>query len=182
MTAVRDGDAACLGELFERHGERLCAYLTRVTQDPDTSRDLVQEVFLRVLKYRRTFREGGRFTSWLYAIAHNVVNRYYGKSVSRATVIPIEEVAAQIEAREPSPFARAAAEEEQRYLRRAFADLPVEKREILTLGLIDRTPYKQVAQILGISESAVKVRVHRAVRELRTIYQRLVDEEERHGS
>lgn len=182
MTAVRDGDTSCLGELFERHGERLCAYLTRVTQDPETSRDLVQEVFLRVLKYRATYREGGKFSSWLYAIAHNVVKRHFGKRQTKATVIPIEDVAARIEAREPSPFARAASEEEKRFLRAAFAELPVEKREILTLGLIERTPYKQVAQILGVSESAVKVRVHRAVKELRAIYARIVNEEQSHGS
>lgn len=182
MAAVRDGDASCLGELFDRHSERLCGYLTRVTQDAELSRDLVQDVFLRVLKYRRTYRDGGKFSSWLYAIAHNAVNRHFGKHATGATVIPIDEVAMRIESGESSPFARAAAEEERRYLQQAFAELPVEKREILTLGMIERTPYKQIAQILNLSESAVKVRVHRAVKELRAVYLRIVNEERNHGS
>ncbi len=182
MAAVRDGDASCLGELFDRHSERLCGYLTRVTQDAELSRDLVQDVFLRVLKYRRTYRDGGKFSSWLYAIAHNTVNRHFGKHATGATVIPIDDVAMRIESGESSPFARAAAEEERRYLQQAFAELPVEKREILTLGMIERTPYKQIAQILNLSESAVKVRVHRAVKELRAVYLRIVNEERDHGS
>ena len=117
-----------------------------------------------------------------YTIAHNVVNRHFGKKSAGATVINIEDVAAMIESREPSPFTQAVAEEEHRLLRAAFAELPVEKREILTLGMIERMPYKQVAQVLGLSESAVKVRVHRAVKELRAVYLRLADEEENHGS
>jgi len=182
MVAVRDGDASCLGDLFERHGEKLCGYLTRVTQDPELARDFVQEVFLRVLKYRGTYKDGNRFSSWMYTIAHNVVNRHFGKKSTGATVINIEDVATMIESREPSPFKQAVAAEEQRLLKAAFAELPVEKREILTLGMIERMPYKQVAEVLGVSESAVKVRVHRAVKELRAVYMRLANEEENHGS
>jgi len=182
MVAVRDGDASCLGDLFERHGDRLCGYLTRVTQDAELARDFVQEVFLRVLKYRATYRDGHRFSAWLYTIAHNVVNRHFGKKSTGATVISIDDVAAMIESRDASPFTQAAAAEEKRLLRTAFAELSVEKREILTLGMIERMPYKQVAEVMGLSESAVKVRVHRAVKELRAVYLRLVNEEENHGS
>ena len=112
----------------------------------------------------------------------NVLDAAREAGATGATVINIEDVATMIESREASPFKQAVAAEEQRLLKAAFAELPVEKREILTLGMIERMPYKQVAEVMGLTESAVKVRVHRAVKELRAVYMRLANEEENHGS
>jgi RNA polymerase sigma-70 factor (ECF subfamily) len=61
MRAVRGGDVARLGVLFERYHRALFDFLTRMTGDRAAAEDLVQDVFIRVLKYRATFRDDGSF-------------------------------------------------------------------------------------------------------------------------
>ena len=72
MLEVRDGGLERLAPLFERHHVPLYNYYLRMTRDRELSEDMVQEVFLRILKYRHTFRGEGDFTPWLYHIARNV--------------------------------------------------------------------------------------------------------------
>ena len=71
MRAVRDGDLAKLGTLFERHHEWLFDFLSRMTGDRTAAEDLTQDVFVRMLKYRGTFRNDGRFETWMFHIARN---------------------------------------------------------------------------------------------------------------
>ena len=68
MAQVRDGDVGQLGVLFERHHGRLYNYCLRLTGNAETSRDLVQEVFFRMLKYRHTYRDDGAFLPWIYRL------------------------------------------------------------------------------------------------------------------
>src|SRR5688572_10482640 len=80
MRAVRDGDLAKLGPLFERHHVRLFDFLTRVTGDRNVAEDLVQEVFVRILKYRSTFRDTGSFEPWLSVMDADGAFRYRRKA------------------------------------------------------------------------------------------------------
>ena len=61
MIAVREGDLAKLGLLFERYHVALFDFLNRMTGDWTAAEDLVQDIFIRILKYRATYRDGGRF-------------------------------------------------------------------------------------------------------------------------
>ena len=72
MLMVKAGDLEKLGLLFERHKQLLYAYFFRHTHCIHTSEDSVQNVFLRILKYRQRFKGHGKFTSWMYYIARNV--------------------------------------------------------------------------------------------------------------
>jgi RNA polymerase sigma factor (sigma-70 family) len=71
MCAVRAGDLNQAGELFERYHLLLFDYLSRMTGDAGAAEDLVQDVFIRVLKYRSTFRDDAPFATWVYRIARN---------------------------------------------------------------------------------------------------------------
>jgi RNA polymerase sigma factor (sigma-70 family) len=72
MSAVKEGRLEMLAVLFERHHVRLFNFFLRLTRDRERSEDLVQELFVRVLKYRHTFRADGSFTAWMYQIARHV--------------------------------------------------------------------------------------------------------------
>src|SRR6185295_20196098 len=69
MLAVRNGNLEKLGILFDRHQQSLFNYFYRLSGDAASSDDLVQEVFLRMLKYRRSFRQDSQFRAWMYQIA-----------------------------------------------------------------------------------------------------------------
>jgi len=68
MRAVRDGDVSRLGVLFERYHLALFDFLSRMTGNAGVAEDLVQDVFVRVLKYRATFRDEGRFDNEIIPI------------------------------------------------------------------------------------------------------------------
>ena len=72
MLDVRDGKVERLAVLFERHHVQLFNFFLRLTGQRPASEDLVQEVFVRLLKYRQTYRGEDRFIPWMYRIAHNV--------------------------------------------------------------------------------------------------------------
>ena len=71
MLAVRNGDVSALGILFERFHVALFDFLTRVTGDRTAAEDMVQDVFVRILKYRSTYRGEGSFETWVFRIARN---------------------------------------------------------------------------------------------------------------
>src|SRR5882672_2401578 len=71
MREVRDGEAGSLSILFERHHRPLFNYFVHINGNRDLSEDLVQDVFVRMLKYRRTYQPERPFTAWMYQIARN---------------------------------------------------------------------------------------------------------------
>ena len=68
MLRVRHGEVETLGVLYERHRAPLFNFFVRSTGNVQHAEDLVQDVFLRILKYRHTFERGNRFTAWMYQI------------------------------------------------------------------------------------------------------------------
>src|SRR5688572_29490569 len=79
MLAVRDGDVARMGVLFDRHHRALHDFFARMTGSRTVADDLVQNVFFRMLKYRKTFRDASRFLAWMFHIARNARADYFRK-------------------------------------------------------------------------------------------------------
>lgn len=172
MRAVQGGDLEALGELFERHHRPVFQFLSRTTGDPAAAEDLVQEVFVRILKYRHTFDSGARFETWLFRIARNARADHFRKRQPPAT--PVDE-ALDVAGSEPGPAAQLERAVDVRQLERALSQLPDEPRELLVLARYQGMPYDRIGELLGIEVGAVKVRVHRAMKQLRTMFFRLED-------
>jgi RNA polymerase sigma-70 factor (ECF subfamily) len=173
MTAVRDGDVSQLGVLFERHHRALFSFFHRLTGDRQASEDLVQDVFFRILKGRATYRPGTQFRTWMYQIARSAhVDRYR----SRPREITADTEALSPVSHMPLPGSQIEREQDAALLRRALAALPEDKREVLVLSRYQGLKYQEIAALLGCEEGAVKVRVFRAIRALRTAYLELVGE------
>src|SRR5436853_4021794 len=79
MLAVRRGEVAKLGMLFERYHRALFDFFARMTGNRTAAEDLVQDVFFRILKYRATFRDDSRFKAWMFHIARNARADHYWK-------------------------------------------------------------------------------------------------------
>ena len=82
MIAVRAGEIRRLGDLFERYHRRLYGFFLRLTNRASVSEDLVQIVFYRILKYRHTYRDEGKFSAWIYHLARKVAADHFRKSAS----------------------------------------------------------------------------------------------------
>jgi RNA polymerase sigma factor (sigma-70 family) len=170
MSRVYDGDLLALGPLFDRHHAALLNFYLRTLGNRAVSEDLVQEVFFRILKYRRTYRPGSRFVTWMYQIARHARVDYFRKR--HGEVEWDDTFAAPVEAGDPAERAQC-----RQRLALALRQMPQEKREILVLSRFQGLRYQAIAQLLKCEVGAVKVRVHRAVRELRERYHQIAQKE-----
>ncbi len=172
MIAVRAGEIARLGDLFERHHGPIYGFFVRLTGNRTASEDLVQLVFYRILKYRHTYRDEGKFSAWIYHLARKVAADHFRKHAS--TPIPTDPSDLHaLESDEPHAGERAAQSDDLAMMRLALADLPVEQREILTLHRFQNLRQDEIARLLDCNVGAVKVRVHRALGALRDRFFRL---------
>jgi RNA polymerase sigma-70 factor (ECF subfamily) len=170
MTAVRGGDVAKLGLLFERYHRPLFDFLARMTGDRAAAEDLVQDVFVRVLKYRATYREEGRFETWVFRIARNARADWFKLRGTPETVL---DDAADYPAPVTAVDERLARAGDVARLERALLMLRDDKRELIVLARYRGLKHEAIAELLGVEAGAVKVRIHRAVKELREIFLRL---------
>lgn len=167
MTKVRDGDPEKLGLLYERYKRPLLGFFVGMVRDRELGEDLVQNTFVRILKYRHLFRGDGDFKTWMFHIARNVKNDHFRKNkIVHEKVEKWEERIEDVD----SKISEWQTEDDQRMLAVALEKLPEEKREILLLSKYQEKKYKEIGEILGCSEGAVKVKVFRALQELKVIY------------
>ena len=172
MIAVRAGEISKLGELFERYHRPLYGFFVRLTNQPSISEDLVQIVFYRILKYRHTYRDEGKFSAWAYHLARKVAADHYRKHANAPAATDPTDLHQHADVA-PDSAERAAASDDLSFLRTALARLPLEHREVLVLSRLQSLEHKEIARLLDCSVGAVKVRVHRALKELREVYFRI---------
>jgi RNA polymerase sigma-70 factor (ECF subfamily) len=166
MLAVRDGVGEQLGVLFERYHSPLFNFYCRLTGDRTISEDLVQDVFFRILKYRHTYKPGTQFRAWMYQIARNARMDSLRKSKPEVEFQP-----EMVKGERPADAVQQ--EQESELLHKALMMLPEEKREVLILSRFQELKYDEIAKLMGIEEGTVKVRVHRALQELRGVFRKL---------
>ncbi len=167
MELVRDGKVEKLAVLFERYQTMLYNFFLRLTGNRAASEDLVQEVFMRILKYRAGFQGGSRFNVWMFQIARNVHIDHLRK---KRGSVALEDQFVEAASPEPRPEDTFEADQEAELVRRALDRLPVKKREILVLFRFQNLKLREIAELLGCQVGTVKAQVHRALRDLSRIY------------
>jgi RNA polymerase sigma-70 factor (ECF subfamily) len=177
MLRVRDGEVEKLGVLYGRYRDPLFNFFVRLTGSPSLSEDLVHDVFLRMLKYRHTFETGKVFRTWMYQVARNAQIDSWRK---RQHEISLEGAGAESceawPSQDSSPDLSLRQRQEMNLLQRALAELSFESREVLVLGRFQELKYEEIARALDCSVSAVKMRVHRALKELKERFMQLSKE------
>lgn len=167
MTAVKEGDLDALSPLFEKYHVKLYNFFLRLTNDRENSRDLTQNVFSRILKYRHTYNEKHAFKTWIYQLARNVhidhynKNRYWISDYEQPEDFAGNEKDAQEEMEDS---------ERREILMEAIDQLPVDQKEVIELSRFQGLKYEEISKITGSSVPAVKVKVHRAIKRLREVY------------
>jgi RNA polymerase sigma-70 factor, ECF subfamily len=170
---VRGHDAA-LSELMERHAEPLFHFLLRSLGNEEDSNDLAQETFVRIYRNSARFDPGQKFTTWMYAIASNLIrDRFRWRSRHPATSLENEncETTGGLQATLPAPGAAPdedlQAGECAEAVRKAVGSLPEDLREPLVLAVYQELPQAEIAEILKCSAKAVETRIYRARKLLR---------------
>ncbi len=164
MEAVKNGDLQQASLLFERYQKRLFNFLARMTMDRTVAEDLTQNVFLRMLKYRNSYREGAKFQSWIYQMARNVFMDYHQESKNKSGFVKMETLPDKMEHLDLD------IEHQEQILHLSLQKLPEEQRELLVLTRFQHMKYEEVADLMNTSVANIKVKVHRAVNKLREHY------------
>ena len=172
MLKVKQGDVEKLNLLYHRYSRRFFGFFYGMTSDAATSEDLVQNVFMRILKYKHTYSDTGDFEVWAFQLARNVHHDHYRKNKRYAfqeDMNPWEENLKETTNQEVN-MERS---EELTMLKKALEKLSEEKRELIELVRFQKVKYSKAAELFGTTESAIKVRVHRILKELRDTYIKL---------
>ena len=166
MLRIQDDDLDACGLLYKRYKKMLFSYFYNNTRDANSSEDLVQITFEKVIKYRKKFAASGTFKSWIFSIARNAFFDSYRKK-SRFMTDRIGEFEHSLVDDQKTEEANLMQKEEVALLHDAIKRLSPEKREILSLIKLEEMKYKEVAARFGVKESTLKVRVFRIMKELK---------------
>jgi len=168
MAAVKGGDLNKASDLYDRYSKRLYNYFVKISLDRDAGYDMMQNTFLRVIKYRHTYREGNPFKAWIFQIARNVFSDHIRKNrVLYTDHVDIEQIGDRDLADSDS---KSESNHREQLLHRSMAKLSDESREILVMSRYQSMKYEEIAQVMELTVSAVKVKVHRAIKKLRDYY------------
>ncbi len=181
MARLAAGHNAALNDLMARRAERLFHYLVRAVQDEDDAADLAQETFVRVYQNRKKFDAGRNFSTWLYAIASNLVrDRYRWRTRHPQVSLDAEneatgnEFAASLPDQNPLPSETVQAHERAAAIRRGVAALPEQLRVPVVLSQYEEKSHAEIGAILRCSAKAVEVRIYRARQQLRASLSQLL--------
>lgn len=176
MARVARGGADAFEVLVDRHLNSVVTFCYTFCRDRDGAEDLAQEVFLRVFRNSKSWRPVAKFTTWLYRVAANLCINESKKARLRRTVSldgPMDNnpdatrIVEKMAGGEDGPFTEAERHEAGRLIEQAIRALPEDQRVTLVLVERQNLPYKDVSEILGVTVSAVKMRVKRARENLR---------------
>lgn len=181
VTAAKAGDRAAFDELVKATYAETYTLALRLTHNTEDARDVVQEAYLRAYKGLKKFRGDAQFTTWLYRITANCAATHLGKGNRHRHEDLDDQTTLTDDRPEADPEARADAALLRDRVSAALAHLPPRLRAVVVLRDVYDLPHEEIAQELGITEAAAKVRLHRARRQLRERLFPMRGEEEAHA-
>jgi RNA polymerase sigma-70 factor (ECF subfamily) len=168
VEAAKAGHSASFEELVRRTSADTFTLARRLVSDDEDARDVVQDAYLRAYRSLGRFRGDAQFTTWLYRITANCASTHLGKRRRHRHDELDEEVDVPDLKPEHDPQVAADGSMLRAQLEAAIAELPARLRAVVVLRDVYDLSHAEIAEELGISESAAKVRLHRARRRLRT--------------
>jgi RNA polymerase sigma-70 factor (ECF subfamily) len=164
IEACRRGDSGAFEELVERTRRRVYSLAYRLVRDPQEAEDVAQEAYLRVYRGLRGFRGDASFETWLHRVVTNTAFTHL-KRRGRFGELLAEGQEDAGEAAEERPAVDQALDRDE--LKRALEGLTEGLRVVTVLKTVYGLSVREIARELEISESAVKVRLHRARKKLK---------------
>lgn len=152
-------------QVFEENSRRVYHLCYGYTGDADSANDLMQETFIKVWQNLDKFRQQSQMSTWIYRIAVNTCLSHLRKAKRRATD-ELNDHIVENYTEEPSEK-----QEQIALLYKSIAQLEENERIIITM-VLDEVPYAEIAEINGISEGNLRVRIHRIKHKLTEIYNR----------
>lgn len=170
MLEYQRGEIAAMDELLRRYKNPIYRFSLRLSSDAVEAQDITQEVFLNLHRIRASYKPTGKFSTWIFSIAHNLcISRLRKKKWfvfwPRKKDNPDEP--ADFKSMDPSPQEIASENELSGVLKECIQGLPFLQREALVLREFDNLDYKEIAKILNKPLGTIKILIHRARQNLK---------------
>jgi RNA polymerase sigma-70 factor (ECF subfamily) len=166
VEAARSGDRVAFDQLVRLTYVDVYALARRLTRDPDDARDVVQDAYLRAYRSIGRFRGDAQFSTWMYRITANCASTYRDKRSRQRHEELVPERDDVDERPELGPEGRVLTVALRDRIERAIEGLPAKLRQVVVLREYHGFTHRDIADQLGISETAAKVRLHRARKRL----------------
>ncbi len=167
VTAARDGDRQAFDELVRVTYAETYTLALRLMGNEEDARDVVQEAYLRAFRGLKRFRGDAQFSTWMYRITANCAATHLGRRSKHRHEELLDSDPIVDERPAVDPQAQTEATALRHRLTAALETLPPKLRQVVVLRDIYDLPHEAIAAELGISETAAKVRLHRARKKLR---------------
>ncbi len=175
MLRVKTGDESAFAYLVRKYRRPMVGFMYRLCHNPSTAEELAQEVFLRVYRSRTSYEPSAKFTTWLYRIATNLAvnhardTRHERPEVTASLDEPDEETGTTLDIADGTITAEEALLRRERMLaiRSKVEALPERQKLAVIMHKYQQMDYKQIAEVLKLSESATKSLLFRAYETLR---------------
>lgn len=164
---IRSGDENAIRELYATYGQRLYTYALRLTNDPTTAEDVVQETLITLWRTADTFRGEGRFIAWLLGIVHHKAMK-----TLRHISEPLDATGETVGATNASPEEQAQAGDMKRWVQQGLKSLSAEHRAVLELVFYQGLSLNEVAEVCNCPLGTVKSRLNYARQHLRGVLSR----------
>ena len=175
MEAARRGDRDAFNELVRSTYRDIYSLAYRLTGNRDDAADVVQDAYVRAYRAIRRFRGDSSFSTWMYRITSNCASTHLSRRSRQRTEELSDEVPIVDLRPEQDPSLRAEAAVLRHHIDRAIRALPERLRQVVVLRDLHDLSHSEIADELGITTSAAKVRLHRARQRLRAVLQRTTD-------
>lgn len=159
---LRAGDGDAFDEVYAAFNTRLFTFLVRLSRRREVAEDLVEEVWMRLVRHASRLQPDTRLGPWLFTVARNLHVSYVRSRALEDTATAGLMSLWPVSLERPSPFEETAVNELERRLERALANLPVAAREVLLLVGVAGLEPSDAADVCGITPEALRQRLHRA--------------------
>jgi RNA polymerase sigma-70 factor, ECF subfamily len=162
---------AIFNELYKKYHHQLFNFLFYMVQSKEQAEDLVQEVYIRVLKSYQHFKGESSEKTWLIAIARNVAIDFFRKQkgINQRLIKKVEMIHLPIKDESPLPDEIVFQSEEKRLMYRCLEKCTIDQRSVIILRYIQELSILETAAVLGWKESKVKTTQHRAIKQLKAL-------------
>jgi RNA polymerase sigma-70 factor (ECF subfamily) len=160
------GESEQFAVLVDRYKDMAYNIAFRMLGDADAAKDMAQEGFIAAYHALGDFKSNSRFSSWLYRI---VVNKCRDHFRAARETVPVDEICDYVAGQDPSPEKAASCRQTGDAVQQALNGLSPEYREVIIMKHIEGLDYQEMADALGVSVGALKVRAHRGREMLRKL-------------
>jgi RNA polymerase sigma-70 factor (ECF subfamily) len=178
MRKIKEGDMPAFDTLVRRWEHRLYNVVCKILSDPETTRDVCQEIFLKIYQTAKKYRPIGQFETWLYRIAVNhSINELKKRKRHQTYSLTHDyenEIGDELLDPEPQPDEIAQQNEINSYIQDALKNLSTDQRIVVILRHYEGLKFQQIAEILNCPLGTVKSRIYSAMDQLKMMLKHII--------